>query len=228
MQRYSFRYTGSGFGILGHVIIGTILMVITLGIYTPWYVTSLIRYVCDNVVGEGSQGVSNVTVSFNGSGAELLGRYIIWWVLIIITLGLYTPWMMNGFYRYIVENITVQTSADRPAAQVRVASAPTGRLIVQGGQQAGQSFNLSGAPITVGRSSDNTIVLADSTVSRHHARITRQRSDYYLEDLGSTSGTILNQNRVQQPAKLAPGSVIRLGNSVLSFEGGANSSTRNA
>ena len=219
MQRYTFRYNGSGFGILGHVIIGSILTAITLGIYTPWYITSLIRYVCENVVGEGTQGASDVTVVFNGSGADLLGRYLGWWVLLIITLGLYTPWMINGFYRYIVENITVQGSVVRPEAQ---AVASMSRLVVRDGPQAGQSFALSGAIITVGRSPDNTIVLTDNTVSRHHARIIRQRSDYYLEDLGSTSGTILNQTRVQQPGRLTPGSVIRFGDSVLSFEASAN------
>jgi hypothetical protein len=49
----------------------------------------------------------------------------------------------------------------------------SGRLTIRGGTQAGESFSLSGDTITIGRSSDNDVVLTDPTVSRHHARIFR-------------------------------------------------------
>lgn len=99
------------------------------------------------------------------------------------------------------------------------ASLPASRLTVRGGSQVGQSFNLSGETTTIGRSSDNAVVLTDPTVSRHHARIYRQGSDYFLEDLGSTSGTMLNQTQVHGSERLTADSVIKFGNAELSFEG---------
>jgi ABC-type multidrug transport system ATPase subunit len=46
--------------------------------------------------------------------------------------------------------------------------------------------------ITIGRNSDNDIVLSDPTVSRHHAAISVESGKYWVEDLDSTNGTYLN------------------------------------
>lgn len=110
VQRTSLHYTGKGVDILGRVIIGGILTAITLGLYVPWYVNGLTRYVCQHVQVENTGSGKRVGVDFTGSGADLLGRFILWEILTIVTIGLYMPWMLNGFYAYVVENITVQTS----------------------------------------------------------------------------------------------------------------------
>lgn len=110
VEQTSLGYTGKGVDILGRVIIGGILMVITLGLYTPWYINGLVRYVCQHVKVENAGSGKKVGVDFTGSGMDLLGRFILWEILVLVTLGLYTPWMLNGFYGYIVENITVRTT----------------------------------------------------------------------------------------------------------------------
>ena len=92
------------------------------------------------------------------------------------------------------------------------------RLTVRSGPLAGRSFPLYGSEITVGRSSDNIVVLGDPSVSRHHARLSRQGPFYLLEDLGSSSGTSLNGSAVQQPVKLIQGGVIRLADTELIFQ----------
>jgi len=46
--------------------------------------------------------------------------------------------------------------------------------------------------VIIGRRADCTVVLPSSTVSRRHAQIWRQGDDYFLSDLGSTNGTLLN------------------------------------
>ena len=91
------------------------------------------------------------------------------------------------------------------------------RLTVRGGPQSGRSFALYGNEITIGRSSDNIVVLEDPSVSRHHARVSRQGPSYFLEDLGSSSGTRLNGGTVQQPVRLIQGGIIRLGDTELAF-----------
>ncbi|MGA8939659.1 MAG: FHA domain-containing protein, partial [Acidobacteriaceae bacterium] len=58
--------------------------------------------------------------------------------------------------------------------------------------------SLEHASTSIGRSPDQDLVLGDKCVSRHHALITRNGSDYELVDQGSTHGTFLNGLRVQR------------------------------
>jgi hypothetical protein len=44
----------------------------------------------------------------------------------------------------------------------------------------------------IGRARDNTIVVEDETVSNHHARLSYMEARWWLEDLGSKNGTLLN------------------------------------
>jgi pSer/pThr/pTyr-binding forkhead associated (FHA) protein len=46
--------------------------------------------------------------------------------------------------------------------------------------------------ITIGRGSDNMIVVNDPSVSTHHAQLQRASETYRLKDLGSTNGTHVN------------------------------------
>jgi sigma-B regulation protein RsbU (phosphoserine phosphatase) len=61
-------------------------------------------------------------------------------------------------------------------------------------------------------------VLADTDVSRLHARAALVSGEVVVEDLGSTNGTFLDGQRVTKPVKLAEGSVLRVGNHFLRYE----------
>ncbi len=66
------------------------------------------------------------------------------------------------------------------------------------------------ACITVGRKRDNDIELQDPQVSGHHCQIGMQNGRVYVQDLGSTNGTFVNDKRVDT-AWLSQGDVIKLG-----------------
>ena len=70
-------------------------------------------------------------------------------------------------------------------------------------------------PILIGRADDSTLVLTDDFASSRHARLTNRTGQWYVEDLGSTNGTYLDQQRVQGPLLIAPGQPIRIGQTVL-------------
>jgi pSer/pThr/pTyr-binding forkhead associated (FHA) protein len=55
---------------------------------------------------------------------------------------------------------------------------------------------LSPVPFTIGRQSDNHLVLRDNRASRNHARIALEADEYYLEDLNSSHGLFVNGVRV--------------------------------
>ena len=79
------------------------------------------------------------------------------------------------------------------------------------GDQAVSAVTLSAKPLQLGRSPSNDIVLADSTVSWHHAVAWLEGGAVWLRDLGSRNGTFVNEHQVKQPVRLAPGDVVKVG-----------------
>ena len=74
--------------------------------------------------------------------------------------------------------------------------------------------------ITIGRDGSNSIVLSHPGVSRYHAVIEKQGSDFILRDSNSKNGTLLNGQRVVGSIKLAEKDVIQILNSMLIFTNG--------
>ena len=74
-----------------------------------------------------------------------------------------------------------------------------------------REIEISRTPFTLGRQGDNDLVLLDTRISRHHARILKDNESYFLEDAGSRHGTLLNGVPVTAPRKLKPGDQIGLG-----------------
>ena len=58
----------------------------------------------------------------------------------------------------------------------------------------------------------------DEFASARHARLEPRRDGVWIEDVGSTNGTYVNGTRLERPRKLAPGDVIRIGETDLRFE----------
>ena len=65
-------------------------------------------------------------------------------------------------------------------------------LYVQRGPGQGNVFELEGERVWVGRGPDSDITLDDRTVSREHAVFVRRRAGWYLQDLESQNGTLIN------------------------------------
>jgi pSer/pThr/pTyr-binding forkhead associated (FHA) protein len=65
--------------------------------------------------------------------------------------------------------------------------------------------------LQIGRAEACQIRLDDTYISSFHARIFRRDDGWYVEDLGSTNGTYLNQRRVTSPAELRVGDRLKVG-----------------
>ena len=70
--------------------------------------------------------------------------------------------------------------------------------------------------LTIGREQSNDLSLVDGSVSRFHARLDRCDEGYLLQDLGSTNGTIVDNETVTQ-CKLVGGETIRFGSFIFKF-----------
>jgi adenylate cyclase len=77
-----------------------------------------------------------------------------------------------------------------------------------------------GNTTSIGRAPGNQIALADDTAaSRQHAMIRLQgEQEYYLIDLGSANGTVLNDKLLIGPTLLRTGDVIKVGETIMRFE----------
>lgn len=74
-------------------------------------------------------------------------------------------------------------------------------------------------PVTsIGRDTGNTIVLDDDYASSRHALITRRGEMWWLEDLGSSNGMLLNEIPLEEAAVVSSGDVITIGGTKLQFE----------
>ena len=90
--------------------------------------------------------------------------------------------------------------------------------MVQGGPNSGMTIPLSGRPITLGRRSDNDVVVDESTVSRRHALIMETPTGYVLRDLNTTNGTFVNRDKVGIEERLLKhGDRIRMAGSGVAF-----------
>jgi pSer/pThr/pTyr-binding forkhead associated (FHA) protein len=72
------------------------------------------------------------------------------------------------------------------------------------------THRLSGT-LEIGRASSADIRPDDTYVSQMHARISNRNGSWIVEDLGSTNGTYLNQQKVTVPVQISPGDRIRVG-----------------
>ncbi|HST18272.1 MAG TPA: FHA domain-containing protein [Gaiellaceae bacterium] len=96
-----------------------------------------------------------------------------------------------------------------------------GRLVVLDSPalEDGEVYDLDSRPLTVGRGTNNDLPLAgDEFASGRHARFESRRDGVWLEDIGSTNGTFVNGIRLTRERRLAPGDVVRIGETDLRYE----------
>ena len=106
----------------------------------------------------------------------------------------------------IASNMASSRAPQRPLAQlVDVVS--------------GESHAITSAQVTIGRErSVSDIALRDPNVSRRHAQLTFTGSDWSIEDLNSTNGTLVNNRRITR-CPLRNGDLLTFGLSTFEFRG---------
>ncbi|MGO4783605.1 FHA domain-containing protein FhaB/FipA [Cryobacterium sp. W22_MBD10_FK3] len=106
--------------------------------------------------------------------------------------------------------------APAPAGPQKATTQTATRLVITSGPKAGTEFPLGSEPITIGRSSDSSLVIRDDYTSTHHARLMLWHDDWMLQDLDSTNGTFLSGKRVTVPTSVPLETTVKIG--ATSFE----------
>ena len=80
-------------------IIASLIISVTCGIATPWAICYMLRFVVGHAIVDGKR------MQFTGTGGSLFAQWIKWFLLTIITCGIYSFWVTPRLYKWVVSNI---------------------------------------------------------------------------------------------------------------------------
>ncbi|HET7454597.1 MAG TPA: FHA domain-containing protein [Solirubrobacterales bacterium] len=108
-----------------------------------------------------------------------------------------------------------------PAFSEAPRRGPDGWLVVErgGGLEHGQRFDLIGG-LSIGRSKEADVRIDDRYASSIHARVFSREGRFYVEDMNSTNGTLLNGATLQGEAETIDGDAVQIGDTVFRLEAG--------
>lgn len=89
-------------------------------------------------------------------------------------------------------------------------------VLIQGADA--KTFELVGEESVLGRHPDCAVQLESNMVSRRHARVFKKGDRFFIEDLGSGNGTVVNGGRIEGSTQLANEDRIKLGPMLFRFE----------
>ena len=92
------KFTGGLLGMIGIGILQGLIIMFTLGIGTPWAICLGQSWYAKHTIIDGHQLV------FDGTGAQLFGNYIKWFLLCIITFGIYSFWLTIKMQQWITKH----------------------------------------------------------------------------------------------------------------------------
>ena len=109
----------------------------------------------------------------------------------------------------------------RSMAAERVEGRPAGTLVVERSPsrtpRVGERLALR-ATNAIGRDAGNDIPLPDEAASARHATLALEDGEWWIEDLGSTNGTLVNGTRITRRERLRAGDEIAIGRVALRLE----------
>lgn len=106
------------------------------------------------------------------------------------------------------------TAAAPPARASKGGKPPSQVVVHEPDAPKPRTVRLSGSS-QIGRGDGCAIRLSDTYVSQVHARLYGENGTWYVEDLGSTNGTFLNDRKVAQAVEVHAGDVVKVGKTVL-------------
>jgi len=141
-------------------------------------------------------------------------------VLKFVFLGLLYVFVWRAL-RWVVGDLRAPRASKRGAASP-VAAQPARRrtkvpaqlVVIDDRGKRGAAVPMTGT-IQIGRAEACHVRLPDTYVSQFHAKVFARDGGWFVEDLGSTNGTFVNERKVAEPVPLSPGDHLRVGKTVI-------------
>ena len=96
------------------------------------------------------------------------------------------------------ERVGIKHFADKNASSINMAGEPTPKLVQMAGDKVVACYDITKETTTIGRIPSNDIHLGVKSVSMHHAKVISFHNNFFLEDLRSTNGTLVNGHRINK------------------------------
>jgi len=96
------KFTGGLLGLIGITIVAFIIVVFTLGLGLPWAVALKQGWIARHTI------IDNRRLTFDGRGGQLFGNYIKWFLLTIITVGIYGFWLGINMKKWVIKHTHIQ------------------------------------------------------------------------------------------------------------------------
>jgi pSer/pThr/pTyr-binding forkhead associated (FHA) protein len=128
-------------------------------------------------------------------------------LLLTISLYAFLAWAFISLWR----DIKLQ------GALLATHKIPPISLTIARGSLAPQIRHFVQAEVTIGRHPACECPVDDETISAHHARLSYHHNQWWLEDLDSTNGTLLNQEKLTLPTVVISGDEFRCGDTRLAI-----------
>jgi hypothetical protein len=146
---------------------------------------------------------------------EITFAVLLWGVRIAFLLLLYL-FLLRAF-GMLHRSLVAERAADGAtrALGVLVVERSAGRS-----PRVGERFSLR-ASTSIGRDAGNDVPLTDEAASARHAVLELRDGDWWIEDLGSTNGTLVNGTRIERAERLRFGDELAIGRIAMRIEKGA-------
>jgi len=136
-------------------------------------------------------------------------RPLQWFVVALIFL----------FFLRVMRAVWVETSPGgrrRRRERRQGGRSGTGLVVIEPIERVDERFDVpTGKTLTIGRSATCDVVIAEDIYSSTvHARVSREDTGLWAEDLASTNGTYVNAERIEIPTRLTRGDVLQVGGTV--------------
>jgi len=92
------NWDGGVFDTFINLLVASIIIVFTCGIATPWAICYMWKFIVSHVNIDGKR------LAFDGNGAQLFGNWIKWFILTIITFGIYGFWVYPRLFQWVASH----------------------------------------------------------------------------------------------------------------------------
>jgi hypothetical protein len=154
--------------------------------------------------------------------AELLAQSVTPFALSGLKYGLFALLLLFIWrsMRWAVRGLTVEAAprsrrSRKGGAAAEPAMPPGPSAVVIHAEGARPRTVAVRGNMVIGRAAECELALDDTFVSQQHARLFAKNGSWYFEDLGSTNGTFVNDQRLGAPAMVQPGDRIRTGTTIM-------------
>lgn len=128
-------------------------------------------------------------------------------LILAIVLYCFLGWALLTLWQELKQQ------ADRLSTQKK----PNITIEIKVGQKRLSQSHFSQAEVLIGRDTNCDLAVTDEALSAHHARINYHHGQWWLEDLNSTNGTFLNQEKLTVPAVVITGDEFKCGNTLFNI-----------